>query len=59
MFLYVCKQTFCLLKMGMVVNKHLLPEHGSKIKNVFFVERERLRDSAITDQTFDFHAVNN
>ena len=43
----------------MVVNRHLLPECGSKIKSVFFIEQETLRDSALTlTQTFDFQAVN-
>ena len=44
--------------MRIIVNRHLLPEYGSKIKSVFFIEQETLRDSALTDQTFDFQAVN-
>ena len=33
-------------------------EHSGKIKNVFFLEQEIFFDSAVTDQVFDIHAVN-
>ena len=35
-----------------------IAEYSGKIKNVFFVERETLCDSAVTDYAFDIYAVN-
>ena len=32
-------------------------EYGRKIKNMFFIERETLCDSAVTDQAFDIHGL--
>ena len=33
-------------------------EHSGKIQNVFFLEQEIFFDSAVADQVFDIHAVN-
>ena len=35
-----------------------IAEYSGKIKDLFFVEKETLCDSAITNQAFDIHAVN-